>query len=248
MHPDLLRILPKKLSKPDLLTLTGKTVAITGATGGIGSAIAARFARNGARLVLIGQNPEKLWRLRKSLMPHTPRFGTHQKWEEEAEREKQQQPYPDAAAANAQGDSSYCPHEIETLPLTDPNHWEELTKKHSAIDILVNCAGVTQERLLVTAPYGSISKILDINLIGTILGCKYVGLQMMRRRAAARRVLFGGSGSSGSSDDANDNPPDTNRAEEEAGCIINVSSLLAEKGVNGTSVYAASKAGIIGKS
>lgn len=31
------------------------------------------------------------------------------------------------------------------------------------------------------------------------------------------------------------------------GCIINVSSLLARKGVEGTSVYAASKAGLLGK-
>lgn len=31
------------------------------------------------------------------------------------------------------------------------------------------------------------------------------------------------------------------------GCIINVSSLLARKGVEGTSVYAATKAGLLGK-
>jgi NAD(P)-dependent dehydrogenase (short-subunit alcohol dehydrogenase family) len=31
------------------------------------------------------------------------------------------------------------------------------------------------------------------------------------------------------------------------GCIINVSSLLAKKGVEGTSVYAATKAGLLGE-
>jgi 3-oxoacyl-[acyl-carrier protein] reductase len=33
---------------------------------------------------------------------------------------------------------------------------------------------------------------------------------------------------------------------QKGGCIINISSLLASKGVTGTSVYAASKAGLLG--
>ena len=41
-------------------TLAGKTAVITGAAGGIGSAIALRFALEGASVVLLGRSGEKL--------------------------------------------------------------------------------------------------------------------------------------------------------------------------------------------
>jgi short-subunit dehydrogenase len=37
-----------------------KTILITGATGGIGRANAARFARAGLNIILLGRNKEKL--------------------------------------------------------------------------------------------------------------------------------------------------------------------------------------------
>lgn len=47
--------------------LTGKTALITGATGGIGKAIAATFANNNARLILQSRDAEKLEALKQSL-------------------------------------------------------------------------------------------------------------------------------------------------------------------------------------
>ncbi len=47
--------------------LAGKVALITGATGGIGSAIARRFAEDGMTLVLCGRSEEKLQALRKEL-------------------------------------------------------------------------------------------------------------------------------------------------------------------------------------
>jgi NAD(P)-dependent dehydrogenase (short-subunit alcohol dehydrogenase family) len=60
-----------------------------------------------------------------------------------------------------------------------------------------------------------IGEILDTNLKGAILGCKFFGKRMIARKG---------------------------------GCIVNVSSLHARKGVAGASVYAASKAGMLGES
>ena len=83
------------------------------------------------------------------------------------------------------------------------------------VDILVNCAGITQRSLLVRTTQESIKDILDTNLLGTINGCKHFSQHWISQR---RRDC----------------------------CIINISSLLAVKGSPGTTVYAASKAGMIG--
>jgi NAD(P)-dependent dehydrogenase (short-subunit alcohol dehydrogenase family) len=79
--------------------------------------------------------------------------------------------------------------------------------------ILVNAAGVSQNRLLVRERTETIDQIIDINLKGTILGCKAAAAAMIKQRR---------------------------------GCIINISSVLGIKGGQGASVYAASKAGVLG--
>ncbi len=82
------------------------------------------------------------------------------------------------------------------------------------IDILVNCAGVSQSSLLVRMEKSDVDNILNTNLHGAIYGCRHVGRKMISHHLP--------------------------------GCIINVSSLLSRKGTIGTSVYAASKAGLVG--
>lgn len=49
------------------MDLTGKVAVIAGATGGVGSAVARELAKNGAKLVLLGRNEEKLSELAGSL-------------------------------------------------------------------------------------------------------------------------------------------------------------------------------------
>ncbi|BCI88432.1 hypothetical protein NIIDMKKI_36380 [Mycobacterium kansasii] len=49
------------------MELTGKTVLLTGATGGLGRAIAAALADRGARLVLSSRKPAELDKLAASL-------------------------------------------------------------------------------------------------------------------------------------------------------------------------------------
>lgn len=88
------------------------------------------------------------------------------------------------------------------------------------IDILVNAAGISQASPLVRTASEQIDRILLTNLTGTILGCKAMARAMMRPRPA--------------------------RANGYTACIINVSSLLGVKGGQGATVYAASKAGVLG--
>ncbi|ROW06920.1 hypothetical protein VMCG_04134 [Cytospora schulzeri] len=86
------------------------------------------------------------------------------------------------------------------------------------VDVLVNAAGVSQSSLLVKTSPLEIETILNTNLRSTVLGCRAIGKQMIRRARAER-----------------------------PGCnIINVSSVMAMRGGLGASVYAASKAGILG--
>ena len=63
-----------------LLSLAGKTVAITGSTGCIGSAIAKRFANEGAKLLLLGRDHEKLTALHNSISSQQQVEPNHHKY------------------------------------------------------------------------------------------------------------------------------------------------------------------------
>ncbi|TPX11891.1 uncharacterized protein E0L32_007389 [Thyridium curvatum] len=102
--------------------------------------------------------------------------------------------------------------------------WAEAVAQRPNISILVNAAGLAQNSLLVRTRDEDLQEILDVNLRGTILGCRSFGKSMMKRKAGMLLLAV--------------------RAHSRS--IINISSLLAEKGGQGATVYAASKAGIIG--
>ncbi|OBT65584.1 hypothetical protein VE03_05577 [Pseudogymnoascus sp. 23342-1-I1] len=144
-----------------------KHVIITGASGGIGRAIASRFASEGAKCTLIGRTESKLQASLREL-------------------------------------SALRDHRIVVGDVGKEAFWKDLAKKMKEdkdhCDVLVNAAGITHYSLLVRTPAARVDEVIDTNLRGTILGC----------------------------------------------CIINISSLLGVKGGRGSSVYAASKAGVLG--
>ncbi|KAH6851091.1 hypothetical protein B0I37DRAFT_128196 [Chaetomium sp. MPI-CAGE-AT-0009] len=167
--------------------LAGKKAVITGASGGIGFAVASRFAREGASVVLAGRTRSKLERSLTKL--------------QETTGEARDLDVPQS-------------HSIHCLDVGEMKAWEGLVKENKGIDYLVNCAGESQHSLLLRTGQEAVQSLLSSNLHGVIFGCKTVAKQMTARRSG--------------------------------GCIINISSLLAQKAVIGTSVYAAAKAGQLG--
>ncbi|KAI0541743.1 hypothetical protein GGR58DRAFT_497938 [Xylaria digitata] len=168
-----------------MLSLRGKRCLITGGSQGIGFAIAKLFASEGASCLLTGRHKESLKTAVSSL--------------------KQ---------TSQSADQSRL-HDSYAFDVSSVKGWEVLMLglKTEHVDVLVNAAGISQNSLLSKTNFYEIDQILDVNLKGTILGCRMVIPKMMRQKG---------------------------------GCIINVSSLLATHGGRGASVYAATKAGVIG--
>lgn len=66
----------------------------------------------------------------------------------------------------------------------------ELTLSQKNIDILVNAAGVTHySPLFVTSPT-LLEEVMRTNLMGTMMGCRTVGKNMMARKGGESRVHF----------------------------------------------------------
>jgi len=130
-------------------------------------------------------------------------------------------------------------HEFTAGDISDPKFWETL--KHQGCtypDVLINAAGISQEKIFLRQNADDIEKIIQTNLTGTIWACRQMSARMLqahsgRRQHGRPRIKSDGDGESASE------IPRTH-------CIINISSLLALRGGRGASVYAASKAGILG--
>ncbi|KAK1772285.1 hypothetical protein QBC33DRAFT_574920 [Phialemonium atrogriseum] len=181
-------------------SLAGKKCIVTGGNQGIGFAIAKRFLGEGANVCLVGRNAARVDDAVRRLQPGI------------------RPPESDPGRTDAQ--PRLHGHVCEAI--SGQKDWIELFAKHPDVDVLVNCAGVSTDRLLIRLDDDDVAGALDTNLRAAIWGCKHASRRMM-----ARAGRPGGGDGSG-------------------GCIINVSSLLATKGRAGASVYAASKAGILG--
>ncbi|KAJ0326527.1 hypothetical protein COL5a_006712 [Colletotrichum fioriniae] len=200
-----------------LLPLRARHCLVTGAYGGIGAAIASRFAAEGALVTLLGRKEDKL----RDLCAQLPPFRDHRL-----------APLTSSAAASASSSPSEAKpvHSYAVMDVSGDARDEAVLddiwglprspaqKRTGQIDVLVNAAGIAQFQLLQNTSPQAARELIDTNLMGTIFMSRYMAQRMKRRRA------------------------------DRDACIINVASLLAEKGSPGTSVYAASKAGIIAMS
>ncbi|MBJ3776662.1 3-oxoacyl-[acyl-carrier-protein] reductase [Acuticoccus mangrovi] len=149
-----------------MFDLSGKTALVTGATGGIGGAIAAGLKARGAKVIVTGSTMERAEAARE-------RLGC------------------DAALAADLGDRAAV---------------DALAKEADAlgpVDILVNCAGITRDTLMLRMKDDDFDKVIEVNLTAAFRLSRALMRGMLKRRGG--RIINIGSvvGATGNAGQAN---------------------------------------------
>ncbi|OYW44492.1 MAG: beta-ketoacyl-ACP reductase [Sphingomonadales bacterium 32-68-7] len=120
-----------------MFDLTGMTALVTGASGGIGSAVARALAGQGARLALSGSNPGKLRAFREELNAELPSHEAGDHVEITCD------------LSNTTQVEELIPATIDTL---------------GKLDILVNNAGITRDNLALRMKDEEWEQVIKVNL------------------------------------------------------------------------------------
>jgi 3-oxoacyl-[acyl-carrier protein] reductase len=139
-----------------MFNLTGMTALVTGASGGIGSAIARSLAAQGARLALSGSNASKLRAFRDELDEHSPHH--HQKVDHVAIT---------CDLSNADDVEKLVPAAVDTM---------------GKLDILVNNAGITRDNLAMRMKDEEWDAVIRINLEAAFRLMRAAARPMMKAR------------------------------------------------------------------
>ncbi len=139
-----------------MFNLTGMTALVTGASGGIGSAIAKALAAQGARLAISGSNAQKLRAFRDELDEHTPQH------------------------------LQKVDHVAITCDLSNPDDVEKLIPAAidtlGQLDILVNNAGITRDNLAMRMKDEEWDAVIRINLEAAFRLMRAAAKPMMKAR------------------------------------------------------------------
>ncbi|KAF5008726.1 hypothetical protein FDECE_5013 [Fusarium decemcellulare] len=143
------------------LPLAGKHCAVVGATGLIGSRIAAAFASRGAVLSLLGRSAlDARPRLEPLLAPYVPGDGDH-------------------ASSNPLRHRfirlDVAKHDTIKGVFGGRDHTQD--DAVGPVDILVNCAGISQTSFLKRTSDEELGDIIDTNLMATMLACKHAKIR-----------------------------------------------------------------------
>ncbi|HSG35291.1 MAG TPA: 3-oxoacyl-[acyl-carrier-protein] reductase [Sphingomonadaceae bacterium] len=138
-----------------MFDLKGMTALVTGASGGIGSAISYALAQQGARLALSGSNPDKLRLFREQLNDEAPCRGEGDHVEITCN------------LSNTQQVEHLVPATVDTL---------------GGIDILVNNAGITRDNLAMRMKDEEWDAVIKVNLEAAFRLMRAAAKPMMKAR------------------------------------------------------------------
>ena len=128
-----------------------KTVVVTGASKGIGRAVAKEFANNGYNVVICyNKSVSDAQQLLNEISQMTRAIAV----------------------------------KVDVSNEDDVKNMVEITKKtFGNIDVLVNCAGVSDTRLLIDSTKEDYDFVFDTNMRGTYNTCKLVGSEMLSNQS-----------------------------------------------------------------
>jgi len=139
-----------------MFDLHGMTALVTGASGGIGSAIARALAKQGARLAVSGSNATKLRAFRDELDEHTPQHLQE------------------------------VDHVAITCDLSNPEDVEKLVPAAvdslGQLDILINNAGITRDNLSMRMKDEEWDAVIRVNLEAAFRLMRAATRPMMKAR------------------------------------------------------------------
>jgi 3-oxoacyl-[acyl-carrier protein] reductase len=139
-----------------MFDLHGMTALVTGASGGIGSAIAKALASQGARLAISGSNAGKLRAFREELDEHTPQHVQE------------------------------VDHVAITCDLSNPEDVEKLVPAAvdtlGKLDILINNAGITRDNLAMRMKDEEWDAVIRVNLEAAFRLMRAASRPMMKAR------------------------------------------------------------------
>jgi 3-oxoacyl-[acyl-carrier protein] reductase len=139
-----------------MFDLSGMTALVTGASGGIGSAIARSLAAQGARLAISGSNAAKLRAFRDELDEHTPQH-----------LQEVDHVAITCDLSNAEDVEKLVPAALDSL---------------GKIDILVNNAGITRDNLTMRMKDEEWDAVIRVNLEATFRLMRAAMRPMMKAR------------------------------------------------------------------
>ena len=189
-----------------MFDLTGTTALVTGASGGIGSAIAHALVMQGARVALSGTNEEKLLAARKEI--ETLKDGESVRFSLAAmDGERLENPILPCNLSDASAVDALVPQAVEALG--------------GKLDILVNNAGVTRDNLAMRMKDEEWDTVIRVNLEAAFRLMRAAARPMMKARFGRMISITSVVGATG-------NPGQANYAASKAG-LVGMSKALAQE-------------------
>lgn len=203
-------------------------VLITGASRGIGLAVAQMFAKSSYRCTLISRSEEGLRKAVATLPPikhHDERLG-----------------HAYVAGDITSSDPSFW---SSTFSAQFPKPISSDIHHPSKVDVLVNCAGISQSSLFMRTSDEDIDRIIALNLTALMKGTRFLMRQGYIRGQSTSKSKENQSQSPQSPQSPSPSQTPFQDVDTPSPSIINISSLLALHSGFGTTAYSASKAGIL---